>query len=131
MKKVLWVKFGWSDYYRGGPIDGNFGWLNDNRGKKKEGRGHEAFNFMPVDGTYYCYVPPQAKVHAPYNADPYGWTVVCLAKHPKRKGIHIVGWYEDATLHGDWRREPPQAVGRGRIRLVILHHQRFRILCPA
>lgn len=106
MKKVLWVKFGWSDYYRGGPIDGNFGWLNDNRGKKKEGRGHEAFNFMPVDGTYYCYVPPQAKVHAPNNEDPHGWTVVCLAKHPKRKGIHIVGWYEDATLHGEWL-DPP------------------------
>lgn len=112
MKRLLWVKFGWSDYYRGGPVDGNFGWLNDNRGKKKEGRGHEAFNFMPVDGTYYCYVPPQAKEYAPWNDDPDGWTVVCLAKHPKRKGIHIVGWYEDATLHGEWLDPPASRPGR-------------------
>jgi hypothetical protein len=51
MKKILWVKFGWSDYYRGGPIDGNFGWLKKNKGKKNEGRGHEAFNpsfLLPV-----------------------------------------------------------------------------------
>lgn len=101
MKKILWVKFGWSELYRGGPVDGNFGWLNDHRGKKDEGRGHEAFNFMPApDGTYYCYVPPQKKVHSPGNDDNTGWTVVCLAKNPKRKGIHIVGWYEDATLIG-------------------------------
>lgn len=106
MKKVLWVKFGWSDYYRGGTIDGNFGWLNDNRGEEKEGRGHEAYNFMPVNGTYYCYVPPQSKEHAPYNEDSEGWLVICLAKHPKRKGIHIVGWYENATLLGDWFDSP-------------------------
>ena len=103
MKKVLWVKFGWSDYYRGGPVDGNFGWLIANKGKKNEGRGHEAFNFNPgSDGTYYCYVPPQRKDYAPSNEEPSGWTVICLAKNPKYKGIHVVGWYEDATLHGTW-----------------------------
>jgi hypothetical protein len=100
MKKILWVKFGWSDYYRGGPVDGNFGWLKDQRGKKDEGRGGEAFNFMPAqDGNYYCYVPP-AREQVPRNADNTGWTVVCLAKNPKFKGIHVVGWYENATLIG-------------------------------
>jgi hypothetical protein len=114
VKKVLWVKFGWSDYYRGGVVDGNFGWLNDNKGKKNEGRGHEAFNFNPgPDGTYYCYVPPQAKVYAPSNSDPDGWTVICLAKHPRHTGIHIVGWYEDATLHGEWL-EPPDRIMKRR-----------------
>lgn len=107
-RKVLWVKFGWSDYYRGGPIDGNFGWLKAHRGKKDEGRGHEAFNFMPGgDGTYYCYVPPQAKTHCPEHEDDHGWTVICLAKNPKRTGVHIVGWYENATLLGEWK-APPQ-----------------------
>jgi hypothetical protein len=107
VKKILWVKFGWSEFYRGGPVDGNFGWLNENRGKKSEGRGHEAFNFMPVaDGSYCCYVPPQGRNHAPWNADNTGWTVICLAKNPKRKGIHVVGWYEDATLIGDWKKPP-------------------------
>lgn len=109
MKKILWVKFGWSDYYRGGPIDGNFGWLNKNKGKKDEGKGHEAFNFQPgPDGTYYCYVPPQAKEYAPRNDDAEGWTVICLAKNPDHKGVHIVGWYENAKLIGDWL-DPPKS----------------------
>ena len=110
MKKVLWVKFGWSEYYRGGPVDGNFGWLKEAKGSKKEGKGHEAFNFMPVDGSYYCYVPPQKKEYAPWNEDATGWTVICLAKHPKHTGIHIVGWYEDATLFGTWRKPPRDKV---------------------
>lgn len=109
--KILWVKFGWSDYYRGGPVDGNFGWLNEHRGDVNEGRGHEAFNFMPApDGTYYCYVPPQAKGYAPSNDSADGWIVICLAKNPRSKGIHIVGWYENARLIGDWRRPNPVAV---------------------
>lgn len=103
VKKVLWVKTGWSEYYRGGSVDGNFGWLNAHRGTDKEARGHEAFNFMPdADGTYYCYVPPQTHNYAPYRADDKGWTVISLAKNPKHKGVHIVGWYEDATLMGGW-----------------------------
>ena len=102
MDKVLWVKFGWSDHYRGGPVDGNFSQLV--RGDV----GHEAYNFEPAaDGTYYCYVPPLAGKYAPSKPDhPAGWTVVCLAKHPKRKGIHIVGWYEDASLLGTWGNVP-------------------------
>ena len=101
MKKVLWIKFGWSDYYRGGPVDGNFRYLAG------EGNvGHEAYNFLlAADGTYYCYVPPQ-NGSAPSNSDLTGWTVVCLAKNPKRKGIHIVGWYENATLLGCYRDVP-------------------------
>ena len=101
MRKVLWVKFGWSEYYRGGPVNGNFRYLAG------EGNvGHEAYNFQPAtDGTYYCYVPPQGE-SAPSHPNPTGWTVVCLAKHPRRKGIHIVGWYEDATLHGRFEDVP-------------------------
>ncbi len=108
--KVLWVKFGWSDWYRGGPVDGNFGWLKAQKGKKDEGRGHEAFNFAPgSDGTYHCYVPPQGQGYAPSNYDPKGWTVICLAKNPKHKGVHIVGWYENAELIGEWKNPNPSA----------------------
>ena len=102
MDKILWVKFGWSDYYRGGPVDGNFSALAGTGIV-----GHEAYNFEPApDGTYYCYVPPQSGRHAPSNRDKRGWTVVCLAKHPERAGIHIVGWYEDATLLGRFEYVP-------------------------
>lgn len=97
MEKVMWVKFGWSEYYRGGPVDGNFRWL-----KESDGEGHEAFNFLPgPDGEYYCYVPPYgASSASPSNLDPHGWLVICLSKFPPQNGIHVVGWYENATLVG-------------------------------
>ena len=100
--KLLWVKFGWSDYYRGGPIDGNFPFIQDGE------QGHEAWNFLRQDdGGYYCYTPPQGRDGStPWNDDPNGWTVACLAKHPKQKGIHLVGWYEDAVLEGRYAVRP-------------------------
>lgn len=113
MKKILWVKFGWSELYRGGQVDGNFGWLNAGKGKKNKRLGHEAFNFSPgPDGTYYCHVPPQKGEYAPSNSDPNGWTVICLAKNPKHKGIHVIGWYENATLHGDWLKLPTPVIAQ-------------------
>lgn len=105
MKKILWVKFGWSDYYQGGTVGGDFPWLAEHGGK-----GHEAWNFKPADGRYYCYVPPQGAGGTPWNPDPRGWTVVCLARYPRKTGIHVVGWYEDATLHGGYRNRPEAGV---------------------
>jgi hypothetical protein len=98
-----------------GPVDGNFGWLKAQKGKKNERRGYEAFNFAPgPDGTYRCYVPPQGIGYPPSHDDePEGWTVICLAKNPKHKGVHVVGWYEDATLHGTWL-DPPESMIRKR-----------------
>lgn len=116
MKKILWVKFGWSEYYRGGAIAGNFAWLSRNKGTENEGRGHEAYNFMPdTGGSYYCYVPPQGGNYAPFHDDMEGWTVVCLAKNPATRGIHVVGWYENATLHGEWLARPDSTDQRQQI----------------
>jgi len=110
MKKVMWVKFGWSEYYRGGPVDGNFRWLNEG-----DGEGHEAFNFMPgPDGGYYCYVPPHGRASAsPSSDEPHGWTVICLAKFPSQKGVHVVGWYQNATLMGEQVPRPEYEAGIG------------------
>ena len=110
MKKIMWVKFAWSEYYRGGPVGGNFRWL-----KEGDGEGHEAFNFLPgPDGGYYCYVPPHGPSSAsPYRDDPHGWTVICLAKFPAQKGVHIVGWYENATLMGKEVPRPEYKAGIG------------------
>lgn len=110
MKKVMWVKFGWSEYYRGGPVDGNFRWLTEG-----DGEGHEAFNFLPgPDGGYFCYVPPHGPSRAsPSSDDPNGWTVICLAKFPPQKGVHVVGWYENATLMGKQVPRPEYTAGVG------------------
>lgn len=100
-RKILWVKTGWAKRYAGDKVDGNFPWVAQGE------IGHETYNFEPSsNGTYYCYVPPQSKRYQPKNPSSHDWTVVCLAKHPKRKGIHIVGWYEDATLEGKYKYRP-------------------------
>lgn len=110
MNKVLWIKFGWSEYYRGGPVDGNFSWLEEG-----DGDGHEAFNFLPgPDGGYYCYVPPHGpSATSPSSSDPHGWMVICLAKFPSQIGIHVVGWYENATLTGKRIPRPEYEAGVG------------------
>ncbi|TAY85453.1 DUF3883 domain-containing protein (plasmid) [Rhizobium leguminosarum] len=110
MRNIMWVKFGWSEYYRGGPVNGNFRWLNEG-----DGEGHEAFNFLPgPDGGYYCYVPPHGPHAAsPSSSDPHGWTVICLAKFPSQKGVHVVGWYENATLMGKEIPRPEYKAGVG------------------
>lgn len=110
MTKIMWVKFGWSDYYRGGPVDGNFSYLTQN-----EQEGFEAFNFMPgPNGSYHCYVPPQGPSGAsPSSTSPDGWTVICLAKFPSQKGVHVVGWLENATLMGKELPRPEYAAGVG------------------
>ena len=96
------MKFGWSEFYQGGPIDGNFPFI------AQGGQGHEAWNFLPQnDGWYYCYTPPVGiGGNTPNNPDNSGWTVVCLAKKPRQTGLHIVGWYENAELMGEYKIRP-------------------------
>jgi hypothetical protein len=92
----MWVKHGWADHYQGDAVDGNYTWLTGG------GEGHEAFNFLPDgNGRYYGYVPPQGRyAGSPYDKSGSLWTVIFLAKHGNQKGVHIVGWYEDAHLAG-------------------------------
>ncbi|GCD60690.1 hypothetical protein NBRC3280_3288 [Acetobacter pasteurianus NBRC 3280] len=96
MANVIWVNHGWADYYQGDAVDGNYAWISDG------GEGHEAFNFLPgTDGRYYGYVPPQGRYEgSPHDETESLWTVVFFAKHGNQKGVHIVGWYEDAQLVG-------------------------------
>jgi hypothetical protein len=102
VSKILWVKFGWSDFYCGSPVGGDFQFIKGGE------QGHEAWNFLPQhDGWYYCHTPPQGGSGTPWNDDPHGWTVVCLARRPKHTGIHVVGWYEDAELIGHYAVRPP------------------------
>ncbi|WP_299846497.1 hypothetical protein [uncultured Paracoccus sp.] len=90
-EKVLLVKFGWSEAYQGREVAGNFDYLQD-------ADGAERYTFAPYDGVYYGYVPPSGIVDTARNDENDGWTVIFVAKEPSKTGLHIVGWYEDATL---------------------------------
>ena len=79
---------------------------------KEEGFGHEAFNFKPDDdGRFRGYVrPPRGgsirieRLGADAGAKQVdGVTVLWAATNPTRGGTYIVGWYDNARVHGDWK----------------------------
>lgn len=92
MKKVLWAKIGWADRYQGDLVRGNFDHPRERRA--------EMFNFLPdEDGTYYGYTGYMVG-SPPTSAKNDGWLIIFLAREPKKGGMQIVGWFEDATLSG-------------------------------
>ena len=120
LKNVLWIKTGWSDFYQGGPVNGNFSYLQSGRAKnpsKQIKEGHEKYNFLPTPDGFYCvYLPPQGKARSiPYDDEERTWTVVCLAKKPGQTGIHVVGWFERAYLLGQSFDRPEYDIGGFRV----------------
>ena len=110
-ENILWIKTGWSDFYQGGPVLGNFSYLNNTQAKRvseDQKEGHEKYNFLPTQAGKYClYLPPQGRARSlPKDPKNRKWTVICLAKRPGETGIHIVGWLENAELHGRSHERP-------------------------
>lgn len=99
--RIAIVNTGWSDDYQGDRVVGNFGYLQD-------GVGHERYNFLPdVDGHLYGYAPPLGKHwSAPNPVDTNAWLVFFVSKRPKRSGLYLVGWYENANFLGEYRARP-------------------------
>ena len=99
---IAFVKTGWSEDYRGGPVFGNY------KHVRKFKEAHERFNFLAApDGRYYGYAPPIGKKEvAPKPTERHGWLVIFVAKRPSRSGLCVVGWYENATFHHDYLDRP-------------------------
>ena len=96
--KVAVIKTGWSDDYKGSPVEADHQYVKDVKD------GHEKFNFLPgPDGRFYAYTPPLGdKWAAPKPKDRDGWLVFAVAKRPKRPGLYLTGWYENATFAGEY-----------------------------
>ena len=101
MQDIVFINIGWMVEYRGDigrdPIRGGHGYI------RKNGEGHEAFNFKPKRGLYYGYVPGRNNIRirnfANHTRDlATGITVVWVARHPENGRYVIVGWYRDATI---------------------------------
>lgn len=72
---------------------------------KKNGYGHEMFNFRDIDGSYYGYVPPTGDLNFAKHFDVsseaeklHGVTVVWTAPHPELGGRAVVGVWRNATV---------------------------------
>lgn len=99
--QLLFVNAGWQILYagtKGDPTIGGFGHL------RKHDMGHEAWNFLPVKGKVYGYIPRSTTVRDALGASPHdavisGVTVVWLARHVSTGQTVIVGWYKNATVY--------------------------------
>lgn len=101
-EKIAVIKTGWCETYDGDLVGG----AHANIVNSKEG--HERYNFRPgPDGRFYAYTPPIGETEAPPSPRELNdWLVFVVAKRPKRPGIVLVGWYENANFEGDYLPRP-------------------------
>jgi len=99
---IVFVNVGWMERYEGisdkDPITGGFGYF------RQHAFGHEAWNFAPLRGRVYGYVPRSQRINLRKlgarsgESEVNGVTVVWIARHPSTHVTKIVGWYLDATV---------------------------------
>lgn len=101
---VLFVNIGWMKRYAGTRGDrtlGGFGYLKDHA------VGHEAWNFAPLRGSMFGYIPRSLKVNlrklggSTGDTEVHGVTVVWIARSPQTERTVVVGWYRNATVFVD------------------------------
>jgi hypothetical protein len=105
---ILYVNMAWMKEYRGHTAEdpvhgGNFSWL------KREGRSsadaHEQFNFLPLEGRVFAYVPGSPtpninKLGAKSSQKEVGGVLVAfMARDPGDGATKIVGCFHNATVY--------------------------------
>lgn len=103
--RIVVIKTGWSEDYRGAKVTGNYSYQHPD---------HEKVNFLPgPDGRYYAYVPPTGGDKAagrpgvpPRPKRPDNWLVFAVSRDPDKGGLYVVGWYENASFNHDYQIRP-------------------------
>lgn len=99
---LVYINHAWMTHYKGPKGDkaeGNFGFLRTNE------IAHESWNFEPIKGKVYGYVPRSAQIDilrlnaSSADAEKEDVTVVWIAKNPRTKRTVIVGWYRNAKIY--------------------------------
>ncbi len=106
-KRLLVCRVAWMDEYRGleESIFSNATWV------AQWGFGDEVYNFLADGRTVYGFVQYRGSLHIERlgagrdDESVSGVTVVWTAPH-RRGGVFVVGWYRNATVYRDKRREP-------------------------
>lgn len=120
--QLVFINIGWMVNYAGpssnDPTLGNFGHL------KTHDVGHEAWNFKPLRGKVYGYVPRNARIRlerlggARAAESTSGVTVIWIARNPRNGRTYIVGWYKNATVYRN-----SDAITRRRSSEFEVHYQ--------
>ncbi len=114
--KILFARIGYMKFYQG-PQKGDERPIGGGKYNRDE-IGHEAFNFMKIDGNVYGYFQPHMK--EPYRInleriDPKAVNqdsidnvlVIWFARNPIGNGQVIVGWYKNATVYRSIQEDNP------------------------
>ena len=105
MNNLAVIKVGWSDDYRGSPVQGDYKYISSFK------EAHDRFNFLPhPNGSFYGYAPPLGEQKRPPQRKGT-WDVAVLSKKPKVSGLFLVGWFTDATFTGEFSDRPEYADG--------------------
>lgn len=107
MKKIAFVKTGWSEAYKGGPVAGRHAHISDYE------EAHEKFNFFQGnDGCFYGYTHPiGANERPPQPKEKEGWLVIFVAAKDGTGPLTIVGWYENAKFEHEYTERPEYSTG--------------------
>lgn len=100
---IVFINIAWMNKYEGpngDKAEGGFAFLKQNTGVA-----HESWNFEPLRGKVFGYVPRSAEIKiarlgatrgAPMQS---GVTVVWIARNPRTRRTVIVGWYKNAIIY--------------------------------
>jgi hypothetical protein len=104
--RILFVNIGWMEKYAGlskkDRLTGGHSYL------KKHGFGHEPWNFAPLRGNVYGYVPRAPKIRlqnlgaSTRDSMLNDVTVVWIARRPGSRQTYIIGWYKHATVYREY-----------------------------
>jgi len=108
-EKIAFVKTGWSEEYRGGPVSGKHGYLLENK------TGHERFNFLKApNGRFYGYLPPIGRNYRPPQPkEKRGWLVIFVAAKNGTGPLTVIGWYKSAVFESEYQDRPEYQLSSG------------------
>jgi hypothetical protein len=114
MELLLFARVGWMRWYRG-PQAGDVKPVGGGK-YNKDSLGHEAYNFLPLNGKVLGYFQPQLQPPVRRNENPSSIALerikagfkgeslknvltVFFATDPERGGQRIVGWFRSSTVY--------------------------------
>lgn len=106
--RIAFVKTGWSEEYRGGPVVGRHAHISEYE------EAHEKFNFQAgPDHRYYAYIPPIGRnFRPPQPKHPDGWLVIFVSARNGNGPLTVVGWYEHAVFEREYQERPEYSAGQ-------------------
>jgi len=138
MRTVLFARIGWMRWYRGPRADDQkpIGGGSYNKAEL----GHEAFNFLPLNGEMLGYFQPRLRkghestialerIQAGFTGDQLdGVLVLFVATNPESGGQRIVGWFRDATVYR--RDQSSEALERNQFSYFVKTREEYAALVP-